>query len=579
MPLKFQREGIRYDDLTDEEKEDWDAAEWGEEDGTPDRVDPQAVNQWLFNADTVDKVLAHLMTRGQHVEGGDRLGKTIIFAKNHAHAEFIQERFDANYPALPGSFARVIDFKVDHAQSLIDTFSMPAKVPHIAISVDMLDTGIDVPEVVNLVFFKLVRSKTKFWQMIGRGTRLCPGLLGPGADKAFFYVFDFCQNLEFFSQAVPEVEGSVGDGLSARLFKARLDLIAALDARKGQGRTEADAALRAETAETLRQHVAAMNTGNFIVRPKRRVVEQFARPDAWGTLDQDARASLANDIAALPTERPPEGLEAKQFDLLLLTIQLCVLGAATSFKKRRERLTELAAALEEQSSIPVVQAEMVLIQDVQTDTWWQDVTCPMLETVRKRLRGLVHLIDRRSRKPIYTDFEDEIGEGTDVDFAVFAPADAFDKFRAKARHFLRAHQDHVSVHKLRTNRQLTQTDLDDLERMLRDSGSGSPEDVERAKQQAEGLGLFIRGLVGLERQAAREAFADFMAGRALTANQIEFIEMLVEHLTENGVMDAGKLYASPYTDLSPLGVDGIFAPGAVDDLIGVLSVVRSRAAA
>ena len=579
VPLKFQREGIRYDDLTDQEREDWDELEWDEEDGAPDRVDAQAVNKWLFNTDTVDKVLAHLMTRGQHVEGGDRLGKTIIFAKNHAHAEFIQERFDANYPALKGSFARVIDVKVDYAQSLIDSFSLPAKAPHIAVSVDMLDTGIDVPEVVNLVFFKLVRSKTKFWQMIGRGTRLCPDLFGPGQDKAFFYVFDFCQNLEFFSQDAAPVEGSVGDSLSSRLFKARLDLVAALDERLKAGGREPEAVLRGEVAELLRGEVAAMNVDNFLVRPKRRLVETYAGPGAWAALDEDAHRRLAAEVAGLPSERPPEGLEAKQFDLLALNLQLGVLGRSTGYAKLKERVVELAAALEEQSTIPVIQAQMPLIQEVQTDAWWQDVTADLLENARKRLRGLVHLVEKRRRKVIYTDFADEIGEGEDVAFETFAPPDAFEKFRAKVRHFLRQHQDHLAVHKLRTNRQLTATDLEELERMLRDSGTGSPEDIEKAKADAEGLGLFVRSLVGLDRAAAKEAFAGFLAGRPLTVSQIEFVNMVVDHLTEHGVVEAGRLYESPYTDLNPLGLDGLFTGQAADALLSVLGDVRGRAAA
>jgi type I restriction enzyme R subunit len=180
VPLKFQREGIKYDELSEEDKDQWDALEWDDEGNVPDRVEAEAVNRWLFNKDTVDKVLEHLMTRGLKVAGGDRLGKTIVFAKNQQHAEFIAARFDANYPHLTGAFARVVTFKTEYAQSLIDDFANKEKAPHIAISVDMLDTGIDIPEVVNLVFFKLVRSKTKFWQMVGRGTRLCPDLFGPG---------------------------------------------------------------------------------------------------------------------------------------------------------------------------------------------------------------------------------------------------------------------------------------------------------------------------------------------------------------------------------------------------------------
>ena len=229
VPLKFQREGIKYDDLSEEDKDTWDALEWSEDGEVPDRVEAVAVNKWLFNKDTVDKVLEHLMTRGLKVAGGDRLGKTIVFAKNHAHAEFIADRFNANYPHYKGEFARVIDFTVEYAQSLIENFSKPDKAPHIAISVDMLDTGIDVPEVVNLVFFKLVRSKTKFWQMLGRGTRLRPDLFGPGRHKEFFYVFDYCQNLEYFSQNPETTDGAAGESLGARLFGARLELIDQLD--------------------------------------------------------------------------------------------------------------------------------------------------------------------------------------------------------------------------------------------------------------------------------------------------------------------------------------------------------------
>ena len=578
VPLRFQREGIRYDQLPEQEKDDWDALEWGGEDGAPDRVEAQAVNKWLFNADTVDKALAHLMTHGQCVEDGDRLGKTIVFAKNHAHAEFIQERFDASYPHLKGSFAQVIDFKVSHALSLIDDFSIASKPPHIAISVDMLDTGIDVPEVVNLVFFKLVRSKTKFWQMIGRGTRLCPDLFGPGRDKAFFTVFDFCQNLEFFSQDAPTVEGGVGDSLGARLFMTRLDLLGALDART-EGRPGAETELRNDVAELLRADVAAMNPENVLVRPKRRLAEAYAKPEAWVALDEEARRRLADELAGLPTQRPQESLDAKQFDLLALNLQLCLLGAGAGFPKLRQRLVEIAAALEEQAGIPMVAAQMALIQEVQADAWWQDVTVGLLEIVRKRLRGLMHLIEKRRRAPIYTDFEDEVGEAAEIGFDQFAPQDAFDKFRAKARHFLRQHQDHVAVHKLRNNRQLTPTDLEELERMLHESGTGTAEDVARAKADANGLGLFVRSLVGLDRAAAKEAFADFLAGRPLTANQMEFVGMVIDHLTENGVVDAGRLYESPYTDLNPLGIDGLFADDLAGALLSALDEVRRRAAA
>jgi len=219
-----------------EEKRAWDEIEWDDdpEAHPPDRVEAEAVNRWLFNEDTVDKVLETLMRCGQRVADGDRLGKTIIFAKNDDHARFIEKRFNANYPQYMGQFARVITFKTEYAQTLIESFSKVDAMPHIAISVDMLDTGIDVPEILNLVFFKLVRSKTKFWQMVGRGTRLCPNLFGPGEDKKFFLIFDFCANLEYFKENPPAADSSPNMPLGKRLFILRLELIAELDQDRTQ---------------------------------------------------------------------------------------------------------------------------------------------------------------------------------------------------------------------------------------------------------------------------------------------------------------------------------------------------------
>ncbi len=580
VPLKFPRQGIVYDQLSEEEKEAWDEAEW-EDDDPPDRVEAEDVNTFLFNADTVDKVLAHLMTHGQKVEGGDRLGKTIIFAKNHRHAEFIAERFDTNYPHLKGHFARVIDNTVKFADTLIDDFSQPAKAPHIAISVDMLDTGIDVPEVVNLVFFKLVRSKTKFWQMIGRGTRLCRDLFGPGQDKAFFYVFDFCQNLEFFSQDPPIVEGSVGESIAAKLFRARLAVVSSLDSRLAEGSAgdaEAERILRRDVVALLQKEVAAMNTDNFIVRPHRRLVETFAKPEAWEAPSLADRDELAHKVAGLPTELDPEKVEAKQFDLLLLNLQLCLL-TGRDHVRLKDSLVEIAAALAASKDVPAIAAEMELILDLQSDAWWQDVTVAELERVRRRLRGLVHLIERRRRKVLYTDFEDQIGEGQEVAFAKFVSADAFARFKEKARDFLRAHEDHIAIHKLRTNLPLTPTDLSELERMLIESGIGTTEEVDKAKAESAGLGLFVRELVGLDRAAAQQAFAGFLAGKTLNAKQIEFVHTIIENLTQSGNVDPSRLYEPPYTRLSASGVEGVFREAEVVELIHLLDDVRQRAVA
>ena len=596
VPLRFQREGISYEDLSEDEKDQWDALEWDEEGEIPDRVEAQAVNKWLFNIDTVDKVLEHLMTRGIKVAGGDRLGKTIFFAKNQAHAEFIEERFNANYPHLKGEFARIITFKTEYAQTLIDDFSEKEKNPHIAVSVDMLDTGIDVPECVNLVFFKLVRSKTKFWQMIGRGTRLCENLFGPDKHKTEFYVFDFCQNLEYFAQNPEATDGSVSESLGTRLFKAKLELAQKLDTKQEQddgwksvtvgedkpayNDPHTDAHVRTFLLEQLQEEVAAMNVDNFVVRAKRKLVEKFAKPEAWSKLSGEDFNELGHEIAGLPSELPAENEEAKRFDLLILNLQLAVLNAEPSFTRLQRQVITIAGLLEEQSTIPMINKQLALLQNIQSDGWWEDVTTPMLEIVRRRIRDLVKLIEKKKRKPVYTDFEDQMGEQTDVELPGVTTSDeTFAAFRRKARTFLRQHDDHVSIDKLRNNIALTPNDLTELERLLIENGVGSEEYIEQAKQDNEGLGLFVRSLVGLDRQAAKDAMNKFLNGKTWTANQIEFINLIVNHLTENGTMDPAMLYESPFTDVTPLGPDGIFTSAQIDELLAILNDVRNAALA
>jgi type I restriction enzyme, R subunit len=574
VPLQFQREGIKYDELTDEEQDRWDAIEWDDDGNIPRTVEPEALNRWLFNEDTADKVLEHLMTRGMKVADGDRLGKTIVFAKNHDHAQFIADRFDKNYPQYKGSFARVIDFQVEYAQSLIDAFSTETKSPHIAISVDMLDTGIDIPEIVNLVFFKMVRSKTKFWQMVGRGTRLRPDLFGLGRHKKCFYIFDYCQNLEFFSQNPETVAGSANESLSKKLFESRVELIAELDKRKdGEGKDE----LREDVAERLRQEVEQMNVNNFIVRPKRKLVEKYTDAKAWEKLNVDERNELVSDVAGLPSELVDDDQDAKQFDLLMLRLQLALLRHERSFTRWGNDVREIAGALEEKASIPMVRAELELIIELQTDEYWQDITAAMLEDVRKRLRSLVKFIERTKRPTIYTDFTDALGEERAIELPGFDGGHDAERFRDKTQQFLRTHENDPVIHKLRFNERLTKEDLDALEKILIKAGIGTT--VEFSKVRADsGLGLFVRSIVGLDREAAKRAFDGFLTGKTFAGNQIQFVNLIIDYLTQSGWMSASQLYESPFTDFSPKGVEGIFGSEQVLQLVGILKDIRNRAA-
>ncbi|MCS5694051.1 DEAD/DEAH box helicase family protein [Cyanobium sp. FGCU-6] len=583
VPLRFPREGISYAALSDEDKAQWDLLDWEENVLNAGRVDSGAVNAWLFNADTVDKGLEVLMTQGCQDAAGDRLGKSVIFARNHKHAEFIRERFDHHYPHLAGKAARVIDNQVKYAQSLIDEFADPGSDLRIAISVDMLDTGIDIPEIVNLVFFKPVRSRTKFWQMVGRGTRTCKDLFGPGHDKECFWIFDLCQNLEFFLGEGGAESTAVPETLSTRLFRSRLALIEAIDQRALQGHPDSALTLhRHHLAELLRCHVAGCPADNFVVRPHLQLVERFRQNEPWVSLSPDDHEALSTTLAPLPSayaeQQGDTDAEARRFDLLLYTLQLTLLRKEPRFARLQKQLRELAAQLETRANIPQVAAELELIRDLTTDEWWQDVTVPMLEEVRARLRALIGLIEPTARGDLYTNFTDELGELIELDPAALLTRDEFKQFRLRAKDFLKAHEDHLTMQRLRRNQPLTGADLDELQRFLLSHGVGTEQAIQRAAEECNGFGLFIRSLVGLDRNAAKEVFAEFLADGTHTANQIRYVNEIIDELTSRGVMDPTRLYEPPFSDLAQ-GPESLFSVAEVDNICHLLDLITARALA
>jgi len=573
VPLKFQRDGIAYDQLSDHEKDEWDAIEWDEDGTIPDRVESNDLNKWLFNKDTVDKVLEHVMRNGIKVAGGDQLGKTIIFAKNSKHAQFIIERFDENYPHLAGQFARLIDYSVTYAQSLIDDFSEPEKPPHIAVSVDMMDTGIDVPEVVNLVFFKIVRSKTKFWQMVGRGTRLREDLFAPGEDKEEFIIFDFCQNLEFFRENPDARNAGTALPIGERLFKTRVELIGDLQEQEG---THAD--LEKSLKERLFDEVFGMNLENFMVRDKRRAVEQFKKIDRWATLDLDARITLTDEIAGLPSAFQDDHLPAKQFDLLVLNAQLLLLRGDAGFQRLQMRMIKFASALEGLSNVPTVAKQMELILEMQTDQFWTDISVDILEEVRRKLRMLADLIQPKERKVVITDFEDEIGGNETIDLPEVGTGIDKARFKMKVRKFVETHMDHITLQKIHRAEALTRTDVEELQKMLIEQGVSDTETLS-ALQEEEPLGVFLRRLIGLDRAAAKQAFSAFMSTHQLNPDQTEFIDMIIDHLTDSGIVEPRTFYESPFSDLDDLGIAGVFKKDHAAEIIRIVKSVNDAAVA
>ena len=395
------------------------------------------------------------------------MAKTIIFARNHAHATFIEERFNRHYPGYAGHFARVIDNYATYPQSLLDDFSRKDRAPHIAISVDMLDTGVDVPEVANLVFFKPVWSRIKFWQMIGRGTRLCPDLFGPGEDKRDFRVFDFCFNFDFFREQPEGIEPGGGVPLGARLFRSRVRLLANVQTVPD---LDPEAALAGALTTALHQEVAAMNRENFIVRMQLEAVERFQRRESWERLTASDVEVLQRDVAGLPSEIEADDIESRLFDLTALKMQLAFAeGDTGAFERHRRRVVEIAMLLEEKSAIPAVAAQLAYLASVRESAFWEGIALDGLEKLRMRLRGLAPFLDRKTRPIVYTDFRDEI-TAVREDAAVYLPKMTGVEYERKVQEYLRNHLDHIVIHRLRTNQPLTATDLRGLEQTLVEIG-------------------------------------------------------------------------------------------------------------
>ena len=579
VPLKFMREGVKYDELSEEEQAHWDGLDWGDTD-VPEEVSASKINKELFNSGTVDLMLKHLMENGIKTEGGDRLGKTIIFAVNQNHAQFIADRFNENYPKYDGKFARVITHSTKYAQSLIDDFSKKdVPEPQIAISVDMLDTGIDVPEVVNLVFFKAVRSKVKFMQMIGRGTRLCKGLFSPEGDKKEFFIFDYCSNFEYFNENPAGAPVSTREPLGQRLFKARLNIMSLLNSKNYQ--SDELKAVQQDLHQSLQTEVKSMNSDNFIVRSELQHVEHFKKDESWSNLDDLAIGILREHISKLPNQLGSENLEAKLFDLLCYNLEISLLENNNSeFQNYCNKVIGIASRLEEKENIPVIAAQIKLIQEVQTESYWQGITVAMLESMRKRIRSLVKLIEKSTSTIVYSMLDDEIGEMQTADIPVVSTGVNLAQYRKRVESFIKTNESHITIAKLKHGLTLTPTDLKELERFVFEAQEvESKERFEECFGTDQPLPMFIRSLVGLDRQAVQEAFSKYLQGSSYNEKQIRFVEMLIEHLTRNGVLGAEQLYGPPFNQIHYEGIDGVFSDSDANHIFDAVEAFNLSAVA
>ena len=575
VKTKFLEEGITYDDLSEEDKARY------EDDFTEDGVMPEfipsaALNQFVFNEKTVDQVLQDLMERGIHVAGGDRLGKTIIFAQNKRHAQFIVDRFNALYPQYHGNFAQRVVCDDSYAQTVIEDFKIPEKAPHIAVSVDMMDTGIDVPECVNLVFFKKVRSKAKFWQMIGRGTRLCKGLScidqidGEYTDKRRFLIFDYCGNFEYFRQHKEGYETRETKTLSENIFGKQVRLMMAL-----QESTFADEdyqAWRKELAETCHGQVANLKRELIAVKMRLRYVEKYQKEDAFAHISDLDKGELEREIAPLVFLDDPDEF-AKRFDNFMYGLMLAHLEQMPSFKYAKKQLCDMAALLEKKVTIPQIKEKLPLIREIGTDAFWEAKDLLLFEKVRKELRDLIQFLDEGEKKhQIITKLTDPVTEqqeGVQMEAAY-----DFEDYRAKVNRYVNEHGDTLAIHKLTHNIPLSQVDYQELERILT-SELGSREDYVREFGDTP-FGLLIRKIAKLDHEAAMAAFSAFINDQSLYQKPIAFVHKVIQHIELNGYMENPAELTKPPFD-KPISFLKLFDAKAQKELVDTINIVRENA--
>ena len=535
--LKFIEQGIAYDELSAEDRQAYEDTFEDENGELPEKILSSALNEWVFNEDTIRQVLNVLMTEGLKIDYGEKLGKTIIFAKNHAHAEKIYEIFNREYPHLPG-FAKVIDNKINYAQSLIDDFSDPRKLPQIAISVDMLDTGIDVPECLNLVFFKKVMSKAKFWQMIGRGTRLCPGLKD-GQDKDKFYIFDFCGNFEFFRMSGGKPT-ALQIALQGAIFSLKAQIIFKLQDLAYQ--TPDLIEFRKTLVEDMVRKVQELNKENFAVHQHLKYVELYSNPEHYVTLSYENTLQMREELAPLII---PDRDDAKavRFDALMYGIELAYL-MGKKYAKARTDLYKKVNGIASVANIPEIMVQSELINKILHTDYLENAGINEFEYIRENLRNLIKYIPS-GRMTYTTNFNDEI---LTMDWNESElENDDLKNYKLKAEFYIRQNQDNAVIAKLKSNKPLTEGDIHELEQILW-SEIGTKQDYEN-EYGTKPLGEFVREIVGLDMNAAKEAFAQFLNDTSLDSRQIYFVNQIVEYIVHNGMMkDLSVLQDAPFTD-------------------------------
>ena len=539
----FMDRGIKYNELSEEDKAEYEDTFADDEENIPEEIDAEAINTWLFNRDTIKKLLELLMEKGLKVEGGDKLGKTIIFARNHMHAQRIVEVFDELYPEYKGKFAKLIDNRVKYNENLIEHFSVKNDYPQIAVSVDMLDTGVDIPEILNLVFFKPVKSKIKFWQMIGRGTRLCKDLFGVGQDKKQFYIFDYCKNFEFFSENPKGIEANSQMSLTEKIYGYKLDLIVELQNLKYQN-DEKLKKYREELIEEFIGEINRLNEESFLVKSKKYYIEQFSKKDNWVYISTIDLVDIKNNL--IPLFLSSEEKEAaKIFDNLVYQLQVKRIRSETA-KRCENAIIATASQLGKLGTIPQVRAKQELILKIAETDYLKGTDFWQLEEIRKELRNLIQFIDPDSRPPVFIDLQDKLNDIDEEDIYI-SSENNFTNYKKKLEKYLTGHMENSIIWKIRHNIKLTELEKENLEKILF-------EELGSNKEYAETFGdtnviKVIRNIVGLDKSVASDIFYRYINENRLNMKQIQFMKLLVDYVVKNGTIDMEKLTEQPFNNI------------------------------
>lgn len=564
----FLRRGIKYSQLSEEQiqalidkGEDPESLEYSVKD----------IDAKVYNKDTGRLILRNLMEEGIRDASGQTIGKSIVFARSHDHALALQRTFDELYPQYGGTFCRVIDTYDSRAEQLIDDFKTPDNELTIAISVDMLDTGIDVPEVVNLVFAKPVYSQVKFWQMIGRGTRLREDLFGPGNHKTQFRIFDHWGNFDFFEFHYKKVEPQQSKALTELLFEARIEL--AEEALKQQDTNGFAIAL-----ELIEKDIRDLPQQSIAVKDRWRTIQSALQPDTLQQWGAGTVQSLRNDIAPLMRWRNIRGhSEAHDFDLLTARTQIAALRQSSALADCKSDVIARVSAL--RINLTQVEERLELINQVKSDGFWESATVGDLEQVREGLRGIIHNRQKVSGgKPQGMREIDtpEAAEGIQsADRKSNIPTNEMKLYETKVEQALK--QQFLQNPVLQKIRRLEPVNAGELEQLTSLVLTQHPDinlgELKQFYDEAATLDEILRSLVGMDAETVKQRVDAFAHAHALNARQLRFLALLKNHLVKNPVIAVERLYEAPFTSVAAEGFDELFE-GITDDLMTLIQAFQ-----